>query len=292
MTRFFGKAVRDMAANAFLTLVTVITISFSVLIVSTFGLVLLNISDLLDMWKGGIRVMVYLKEDCSEKKRPALEHSIRNLPGISDLKLISKTEGLMRLKSQMKHQPSFLADLKENPLPDAYEIALTPSHHHPDQIYRLAASIQQMDCIDEVEYGQLWLERFAGVLGLFRLAGYALGGLFCMAGTFIVANTIRLVLYSKREEIEIMRLIGATDGFISTPFYLQALIQGGAGGLLGTSLLYLIYFFAAIKVQGYTAFGPVSIRFFPIGFLFILLLSGMLVGLIGCFISLRQFLKG
>jgi cell division transport system permease protein len=280
-----------MVGSPFLNIVTIVTISFSVLIVSAFGLVFLNISDILEKWNGGIRVMVYLKKECSEKSRSVLAQAMRSTPGISDLKLISKTEGLMRLKEHMKHQPSFLADLKENPIPDTYEISIAPSHHHPDKIFHLAETIQLMDCVDEVEYGQLWLERIAGVLGLFRLSGYALGGLFCMAGIFIVANTIRLGLYSKREEIDIMRLIGATDRFISTPFYLQALIQGGAGSVFGILLLYLIYFFAAIKVQGYTAFGPISIRFFPMVFVFIFLLSGMLVGLVGCFISLRQFLK-
>lgn len=291
MIRYVEKAVADIAANTFLNSVTIVTIAFSILIVSAFGLFSLNMSDFLDIWKSGIRVMVYLKENCNEQNRLKLEKVIRNVPGVSDLKWISKTEGLSRLKDQMKNQPSFLADLKENPLPDAFEISLNPSHQHPDPISRIAAIIQQMEWVDEVEYGQAWLGRFAGILGLFRMARYAFGGLFFMAGVFIVANTIRLVLYSKRDEIEIMRLIGATDGFISAPFFIEGCIQGAAGGLLGTGLLYLVFSFVSLKVKGYEIVGPISIRFFSPGVLFGIVGSGVLAGLMGCYFSLRQFLK-
>ncbi len=110
-----------------------------------------------------------------------------------------------------------------------------------DQVASIAGQIGGLPAVDSVEYGQQWMGRFAGLLNLFRFAGMVLGGLFFIASGLIVANTARLVLYSRREEVEIMRLVGATDGFITAPFYIQGLIQGAFGCGIGLAVIYAAY---------------------------------------------------
>ena len=162
--------------------------------------------------------MAYLKSGTSEAALSDLKERIQSIQQVQTSKFIQKDEALAQLKAQMRRQASLFENLKENPLPDAFEIRMVPSVHGVETIEALALQIESLPEVEEVEYGQRWLGQFTNVINLFRLVGYALAGLFFMAALFIVANTIRLILYSRRQEIEVMRLVGSTDGFIKAPF--------------------------------------------------------------------------
>jgi cell division transport system permease protein len=291
ITLFFKRALDDIFKNRFLNLVTIITISLSILIASAFILFFINTSDIINSWKKGLRIMAYLKPGISNDGLKKLKQAIQALDDVDNLKFISKQEALGHLKAQMDHQSSLFENLTHNPLPDSIEIRMKASNESWQHIDSLASQIEAQPQVDEVEYGQRWVGRFAHILSLFRLAGYAMGTLFFMATIFIVANTIRLVIYSRREEVEIMRLVGATDNFIKIPFYFEGLIQGALGAIIGLTMLYIAYIFISSGVE--SEFFPGFFRFHflsPI-LLSAILLGSMLVGWLGCFISLKQFLK-
>jgi len=288
---FFKRALKDILNNRFLNVVTIITIALSTLIVSAFILFFVNTSDIMNSWKKGIRLMVYLKPGVTEDKRLTIKYKIQNMDGVQDARFISKDEALERFNNQMKRQSSLLKNLKENPLPDAFEIRMTASSQNSEKIELLASQIETLPSVEEVEYGQLWLGRFTSIFNLFRLTGYTMGCIFFMATVFIVANTIRLVLYSRREEVEIMRLVGAADRFIKAPFYIEGLIQGAVGGFIGLFVLFITFIYVSSRVEQGFSLNLLSIRFLSPGIIFLIILCSMFVGWLGCFLSLKQFLK-
>ena len=291
ITLFFKRALDDIFKNRFLNMITIITISLSILIASAFTLFFVNTSEIINSWKKGLRLMAYLKPGINNDGLKDLKLAIQALDDVDNLQFISKQEALSRLKTQMEHQSSLFENLTQNPLPDSIEIRMTATNQSWQKIDSLAAQVEALPQIEEVEYGQQWVGRFAHIISLFRLAGYAMGTLFFMATIFIVANTIRLVIYSRREEVEIMRLVGATDNFIRIPFYFEGLIQGALGAIIGLVMLYVAYIFISSSVEKEFFPGLFHFHFLSPALLSAILLVSMLVGWLGCFISLKQFLK-
>jgi len=291
ITLFFKRALDDIFKNRFLNLVTIITISLSILIASAFILFFVNTSDIINSWKKGLRIMAYLKPGIDNDGLKDLKLAIQALDDVDHIQFISKQEALSHLKAQMAHQTSLFENLTQNPLPDSIEIRMKAATESWQNIDSLAAQIEALPEIDEVEYGQRWVGRFAQIISLFRLAGYAMGALFFMATIFIVANTIRLVIYSRRDEVEIMRLVGATDNFIKIPFYFEGLIQGALGALIGLVMLYIAFIFVSSNVEKGFFPGLFRFHFLSPPLLLAILMISMLVGWLGCFISLKQFLK-
>lgn len=291
MKLFCQKAIHDIRTNRFLNTVTVITIGLSVLIVSAFTLFIVNAGDMMRDWEKGVQLMAYLEPDMQETARLEIKDRIQSMPGIAKIRFISSVEALHQLKMQMKRQSAILKGLDKNPLPDAFEIRMTGATRDLQQVEALANRLESIEGVAEVEYGQQWLGRFLDIFNLLRLAGYAIGGIFFMAAVFIVANTIRLVLYSRQEEIEIMRLIGATDGFIKAPFYIEGVIQGACGGIIGIAALFLAYFLVASNIQQDFSSNLLTIRFLPPVIVLSIILCSMFVGWLGCYLSLKQFLK-
>ena len=291
MIIYFKRAIKDILDHRFLSVVTIVTISTSILIASAFMLFFMNASGIVNSWQEGIRIMVYLKPNTPETEVLDAKRKIQEMNGVQNVQFISNKEALERLKNQMKRQSSLLDNLKENPLPDAFEVRLTESFQNQNKVEMLAAQLESVSIVDEVEYGQVWLGRFTNILNLLRLTGYAMSVLFFLATVLIVANTIRLVLYSRREEVEIMRLVGASDGFIRAPFYMEGLIQGALGGIIGLAALFVLFMVISSNVEQGVTSGMFTIRFLSWQTFVGILVCSMFVGWTGCFISLKQFLK-
>lgn len=288
---FFKRALEDFRNNRLLNFITLLTISLSILIVSTFILFFINTSDMMNFWKKGLRIMVYMKPDIAPSQMPDVGRQIKSLEGVRSVRFISKEAALRQLKSQMKRQTSLFENLDKNPLPDAFETQLNANFQRWEKLEALATQIEALDAVQEVEYGQQWLGRFNQVFHLFTLAGYTMCGIFFMAAVFIVANTIRLVIYSRRDEIEIMRLVGAAEHFIKIPFYFQGLIQGAAGAGIGLAILFTVYWYMASNIEPGSFSGLIAIRFLSVPMVGVIILLSMLVGWFGSYISLKQYLK-
>jgi cell division transport system permease protein len=291
MILFFKRAVEDFRNNRLLNIITLLTISLSILIVSAFILFFTNTSDIMNFWKKGLRVMAYLKPELSGSQLKDLTRRIQSISGVESVRFVSKEEAFNQLKAQMKRQASLFDNLAENPLPDTFEIRMNAATQTWDKVEFLAAEIEALDEVEEVEYGQRWLSRYTHIFNLFKLTGYAMCGIFFMAAVFIVANTIRLVIYSRKDEIEIMRLVGAAERFIKIPFYFQGLLQGALGAGIGLAVLFFGYLLIVSNIEQGWFSGNFQIQFLsPLVSGTIILLS-MLVGWFGSYLSLKQYLK-
>lgn len=288
---FFRRAIEDFRNNRLLNIITVLTISLSILIVCTFILFFINTSEIMNFWKKGLRVMAYLKPDVPDSERSNLEQQIQAMSGVESLRFISKEDALNQLKAQMQRQSSLFDNLDKNPLPDGFEIQISAAKQSWEKVEFLAAQIESLDAVEEVEYGQKWLGHFAQLFDLFTLTGYAMCIILVMAAVFIMANTIRLVIYSRRDEIEIMRLVGAAERFIKIPFYIQGLLQGALGASIGLIILFVVFWFMTSNIERGFFSGLFNIQFLSPLISGAIFLISVLAGWLGSYISLKQYLK-
>jgi cell division transport system permease protein len=293
MTPYIKRAIKDIGNNGFVGSVTIVTISFLVLMVSTFILFFDNAGRIMEDWKKGIRIMAYLKSDITDEAIDVLLKKFRKTDGVKEVHFISKQQALDILKEHMDRQDSILDNLEENPLPDSFEIFISSGSFDNTldfrQVEELVTEIKTFSEVDQVEYGRQWFERFSSIFDMFRLIGFAMGGIFIFAAIFIVANTIRLVIYTRQDELQIMRLVGAYDSFIKIPFYLQGIIQAGLGALIGILILYVGYGYLVFSAE--KGFLVIDVQFLSLEACMIIIASSMLLGMLGCFVSLTQFLK-
>ena len=288
---YFKRAIEDILANRFLNAVTIATISLAILIVSFGVLLVVNTGDVLAAWKRGARIMAYIKPDAAAGTALSLKRAIESVDGVATARFIPRDEALSHLKAQMPRQASLFDHLAENPLPDAFEIRLLPTDEGWERIERIAAGIGAFADVDDVEYGQQWVATVRGIVDLLRLAGVMTAGLFLLASVAIVANTIRLVIYSRQQEVEIMRLVGASEGFIKAPFYIEALIQGLAGAAIGLAMLFAVFSLLAASAEQSAVARLFEIRFLSADMIAAIVAASMIVGWLGCHVSLRQSLR-
>ena len=291
MNHFVKKALADIRLNRFLNLITIITISLSILVVSVFLLFFENASRVIESWNQGGRAMIYLKDDFSMDMLPELKAKINALGKIDEMVYISNTQALNKLKKEMSSRSTFLKTLKENPLPDALEITMQ-SYDSFEQVQTFAQNIKAIDIVDDVEYGQGWLGKFLKIFNLFKITGYAMCSLFFLIALFITANTVRLAFYSRRLEVEIMRLVGATETFIKAPFYVEGLFQGFFGGILGLAVLLALYLTISTGItQTLASYVYFDIRFLSVKIILLIIFGSTFLGWFGCYLSLKQILK-
>ncbi len=292
MLHYFKRAVSDIRSNKFLNTITIITIALCILVVSSFALFFENACRIIQSQDRGMRIMVYLDNGFNLKKLPELELKIKAMKETGRLAFISKKQAMEQLKKDMASKSTFLDSLQDNPLPDALEITMKKSINNWSAVEIFAARLKKIPMIEDVEYGEKWLAKFLSIFNLFKITGYAISALFLMIALFITANTIRLAFYSRRQEVEIMRLVGATDRFIITPFYIEGFLQGIIGGVAGLGILLLFFTLLSSGIdRSISSYALFDIRFLSIKYSVLILVCSSFLGWLGCYLSLKQFLK-
>ena len=295
---FTKKAVSSIKGNPFVNVVTVSVIAVSFLILSSFLALFGNLKSLLATWEQRVQIEAYLKDGLSAGQIEVLQTSIVSFDGVKEVRYISKDDAIKRFSNEMPAISGVLDDLDENPLPSSISVILDDGHQGFIQVETLAANVMQLPGVDDVFYGQEWLEKFSGFISLIKLSGLIMGLFLLLTTTFIISNTIRLALYARKEELEIMKLLGATDSYMKMPFLIEGLLQGLAGAAMALVSLYAIYHLFALKLTGANSLsfitlstGSFQLSFLSLETIFYLLICGMALGLFGSFVSLGRFLK-
>ena len=290
---FFSRAITNIRQNVFVNVVTIGTITLALLIVSLFLLVFVNLESAAENWSERVQVTVYFDKELTSHEQSAFREKISALPGVSRVSYVTRDEALKRFKSRLKGQETLLEGVRPEVLPTSFEIALKSSHRETVSVENFVTALKRIPGITEVQYGEEWVRRFNSFLNFMRLLGALLGGFLVIAVIFIVSNTIKLTIYSRRDELEIMSLVGATRFFIKAPFLLEGLIQGLAGSALSVLLLFGLYEGFLHNADSFITFNLVAsgLSFLPVEYIAGLLLAGAVLGFIGSLTSLKRFIN-
>jgi len=291
MISYFKRAISDFIRHRFLHGVCTITIALSIFIISAFTLFFINAGALMNSWQNGIRVIAYLKPGVNQARITGLVRKIHSFNSVAEVTFIPREKAFSWLKKEIGKQSSLLEGLEDNPLPDSLEIKISKSALNVKDIEALASRIKAFNIVTGVEYAKKWLARFKGVYDLVRITGLILVIMVFIAIMFIVANTIRLILFSRREEIEITRIIGADEAFIRNPFYIEAAMLGFFGAVSGLLVLFGAYRILMPTIAPSGAILFFEIRFIPFYVALSIIFSSMLVSWMGCYFSIRRFLR-
>jgi cell division transport system permease protein len=290
---FVRESLRSIRHNRFTHLVATGTITFALLTFGIFIITVINLNQIFDDWGNRIHLIAYLDDNASTEEIKKAREQITKLPPTENVTYVSKEKAFTILKESLKDQDGMLENLEENPLPASLEIQLKEEFRNPQGLKTIVYEVKKTSKISDVEYGQDWLERFSAFIGIVKLVGISIGGFLMLATILIISNTIKLTIYSRKEEIEIMKLVGATNFFIQVPFFLEGLIQGLAGSLLALGILYIGYKILIVKViSDYSLYlGASNLVFLPQNLAIALICFGILLGIFGCALSMGRFLK-
>ncbi|MBF0382119.1 MAG: ABC transporter permease [Magnetococcales bacterium] len=270
---------------------TTIIIALSLTIFGAFTLLLSNANTALEQWTGDNLITVFLEENTTIHQMEEIQNRIAQNPGVDQLSVVSPAQAMGRMKNMLGSEAGLLDNLSENPLPYSIEFRLHDKKY--EKTANLAFKIGTWLGVEAVSYDQQWAEKLAAVIRTFRFVGSVLTLLLLTAVALIISNTIKLTIIARRDEVEVMRFMGATDSFIKTPFIYEGVLQGllGAiGALLLTSLLYWGADGATTELG--SAFGIfIELHYLQVNQLLLIMALGIFLGLTGALISLSRFLE-
>jgi cell division transport system permease protein len=269
------------------------TMATSLFVFGVFLLVQENLQHMLNGWGDQIQINTYLDNDVGTDQVTALMHRIRAMPEIEDLRHISKEQAWSDFQAALGAQSAVLEGLPGDVLPASFEITLKPAYRDPAQVEDLAGRLGKINGIAAVEYPQQWVDRLNLFVLAVQWAKWALGGILFIATFFIVGSTVRLALLARKDEIEIMQFVGASDELIRAPFVVEGMLQGTVGASVSLSCLWLSYLLLQeYMVAEMALFGAnMQLRFLDPASITMIVVIGLLLGGVGSLFSVGRFLK-
>jgi cell division transport system permease protein len=287
---FFRQALGNIFENRMVHLIGVGTMVIAFLIFDAFVLAFVNINAWTQERGRTLTMSIYFKGDPDRSAIEDIQKDLLDYP-VSVTRFISKQDAMKSLRRQLGERAGLLDGLKENPLPASLEIILSRDEIDDSLPYELKKKLEGTEHVDEVQYSQDWIDRIHAVMGVIEMVGLVFGGLLFLAALFIVTNTIKLTIYSRKDEIEILKLVGATNGFVKAPFLIEGSIQGFLGGSVAMSILFLGYILITNKVDLRIGFGALDLVFLSPEFILLLVATSIIAGFIGSTVSLGRFFR-
>jgi len=259
------------------------TIALALFVLGAFLVVTANLERLATEWGSVAEMSVYLKDDLTQDQRRAIEGELALGDVIASREYVSKADALARFRQTFSDLTSTVETLGENPLPASYELRLRSGATVADSVDRLANRLRGTTGVADVRYDRQWLSRLLSIVAIVRRVGFGLGALLTLAAALTVANVVRLALYARRDELEIMQLVGAPTAYVRGPFVMEGVLQGGFGALIALAALILAFF--VVRGRYLTPLASAvslsSVRFLPAEVCVLLVVGGMAVGCVG-----------
>jgi len=283
-----GRNLRQTWTTQFMTCLTV---SLSVLIFSFFYLIYLNMLNVGDKVSDNLRLVVYLEEEPGPEMQEQLRLKITQFDQVEEVKFISREKAYNRFADQLGDNRDILADLPTDFLPASIEVVPLKTLRSLSQVKLFSEYLATLPGSQKVQYGQQWVERFYYFTQLLSFIVLLSGSLLILTATFMVASTIRLTILGRQEELELLKLVGATNNYIRTPFVLEGLLQGLLGSLLGLSSLYALFQWTTHHLSGSGFFDLPTFTFFPLTVISTIVFLSIVLCATGSYTSMQKFLR-
>jgi cell division transport system permease protein len=246
----FAEAVRDLRRTGRVGVTAVLLIAMSLAALGAFWILSINMGRAVAQWRERLRVVAYLKAEPSPAALEDLTRRVQELGGVQRIRYVSKREALASIRASLGAQAAVVEQqLPQNPLPASLEITPVPAIATPEGTRALAQQVAALPEVDDVQGGAEWVESLAHFQRLFQLSGLTVGAVLALAAILTVTTATTLVMHLRREETDIMRLVGATETAIRMPALFQGLLQGLAGAVLALGGLEIAFFVLAPKLE-------------------------------------------
>jgi len=287
---FFREALRRIWVSKRTSFVAVAMIAISLLILGAFLLVSENLERAVTRWQGSSRVTIYLEPDATPQQTQAVGAWLAAHHDFGGVRFVSKAEALQRFRTYFRNLSEVVGQLDENPFPQSFDSDVTPRTEQTRVFAAEVAELRGMSGVDQIQLDRDWVRRLRRLVDLVNIAGLVAGGILALAAAFTIANVIRLTMILYREEIAIMRLVGATERIIRGPFLIEGILQGTMGGVLAVGLLFAAYVIAqrAMPPASSLLWGFLFNGFLPWPKLAALVAGGMVAGWFGSWMSVRE----
>ncbi|MEP6494871.1 MAG: permease-like cell division protein FtsX [bacterium] len=277
----FNTAITAFRRAPLLSLLSITTIAFSLFAFGLFGLVALNIKNALQRVEERVEIRVFVADGTTSERLAIASDDVAKYPEVLKVDVITQAQALERARVELGE---FKDVFDSQFLPASFDIRLRPGSRDPATVRRVVDRLREFDFVDDVRFGEEWIAQLYRLRNIAGVAGAALGLAFAAVAVIIIGATIRMAVLARTKEISIMRLVGATDGFIRRPFLIEGSIKGVLGGVLALVLTY----FAMRVLEQYLHF---ETAFFDRRLALLGILFGALMGFLGSAVSVGRHLR-
>lgn len=285
-----GRAATNLRQSWLISSITIGIISICLFLVGGYLLITYNLQGVFEAWKDQVLITVYLRDGFPEDDILLLQDRLSSLPEVHAVTYTSKEKALEEFGAMLGEDRFLIEGLDRNPLPASLQMTPKEPYRNLEGVRTILAAIGDDPLVQDIQYGQDWLDRLDKLFYLLDFGALVLGLTLSLAAVFIISNTIKITVMARRDELEIMRFVGATEGFIRLPFLVEGVIQGMAGALISLGLLGGVHLLVSTRSDQplLKMLNLDSLSFLPLTAMGAILLGGMVLGGLGSLASVGK----
>jgi cell division transport system permease protein len=277
------EAIRGMIHNKMMVFVTMSVVAFSLIIMGAFSIATVNGLRFVSIAESKIKIEAFLEDGLSREDVSSLTNKISKIEGVSNIRYISKDEAYQSFKRTLGKDKDMLEALKVNPLPASLEIDIDPAYKTINQLQKISSKIALFSGVEDVSFGKKWIEKVDKIIKVLLLADFIFGIILLISSVLLVTMTVRLNVEARRDHIDIMRLVGATDSFIKVPFIIEGLLTSLISSIVSAGVIYGALYLLSVKFKDISGdINTITVAIFVLG---------LLIGIIGSKIAVDKYLK-
>ena len=258
-------------------------VGLALYVVGLFGLATYNLQLALSAVEERVEIAVYLRDDARQSEIDLVLTELAAIQEVRQVTFVSKRDALERARTELPEFGELFSDLEVNPLPQSLEVELRPGSRSPDVVEKVSEAALLYPFVEDARYGREWVDKLFTLRRIGAATTAVLGSAFALVAALIIGTALRIAVFARREEIYVMRLVGATNGFIRRPFLLEGALAGLLGGLFAWALTYATY-------RGVYSF-LFEVAWLPGGWVLLGLVAGGAFGAVSSALAIRHHLR-